>query len=147
MLDTPDAFVDIECERFHVIPLSFADHPVIVFLTQAGLFGIEDDQNVLFLPINPSQSYMLGTSYYTDKPMESYVDPIGKLLTQFGSSDVMAKCNAGDKAVIDVVLANVCRIQSALKTGVETRQCHPDYPYTDEHLQKDKASWNNLTKQ
>lgn len=146
ILDGPDSFVDIECDAFYIIPLSFEAHPVIKMLTGTIEFDLRDDNNLIYLPIIPAQAYMLGKARYTSDPIDSYVSIIKESLDMLGREDIIEICEAGDKVVIQRVLDNIRKIQGNLKSGLELQQVHATYPYTNADYQRDQAASSKLSR-
>ena len=146
LLDDANAFINIECDAQYIIPKSFAEHPVITILSRYG-FDLYSEENIVYLPVNPCQAFLLGNSHYTDTPIDSYSESIGKFLYDIMKTQTFGKCNDGDQEAYELVLGSIRKIQDYVRGGLESRQCHAAYPYTDEDYQRDLAMWSNLTKQ
>ena len=145
LLDEAGNFVDIECEKFHVFPLPFQDENVMETLVSNGYFDFEADSDIIYLPINAFQAYVLERSPYGDPPIDTYCEGARKFIQDIETTETFGKAKNGDKDALKMIQNELLRLQKAMRDGLDTAKLYAAYPYTDTDWQRDQAALANRT--
>lgn len=135
--EDPDAPIEIECDAFHLIPLRFADEPVLSMLVDAGLLDLSGDENLVYLPVSPFEAYTVGKSPYGDPPAESYSAIHGGLFDTLRKTMTFGEARGGDPKALAAMSDQIVHFQRSLREALETGQCYAADSYTDENYRRD----------
>jgi hypothetical protein len=101
-----------------VIPLQLAGHPLLVLLTEGGVFDSKSLENQLMLPVPADLAARLGVSRYAEMPLASYRDLVEAQLETIWTQAKADGVESGDRATLTQATQDVADLRDTLKAAL-----------------------------